>query len=119
MAVINIEYYSEVLGMNRKVNVIYPESSKVEDFTQTDIPVLYLLHGMSGNENSWIIRSGIERLIRHTNLAIVMPSTDLGFYVNTTYGMNYFDAKDKLYSYLTELTNQIEAEIFSQTIENR
>ena len=92
MAVINIEYYSEVLGMNRKVNVIYPESSKVEDFTQTDIPVLYLLHGMSGNENSWIIRSGIERLIRHTNLAIVMPSTDLGFYVNTTYGMNYFDA---------------------------
>ncbi|TKV34833.1 esterase family protein, partial [Citrobacter sp. TBCS-11] len=52
---------------------------------------LYLLHGMSGNENSWMIRSGIERLIRHTNLAIVMPSTDLGFYVNTTYGMNYFD----------------------------
>ncbi len=31
MAVINIEYYSEDLGMNRKVNVIYPESSKVED----------------------------------------------------------------------------------------
>ena len=92
MAVINIEYYSEVLGMNRKVNVIYPESSKVEDFSNTEIPVLYLLHGMSGNENSWMIRSGIERLIRHTNLAIVMPSTDLGFYVNTTYGMNYFDA---------------------------
>ena len=92
MAVINIEYYSEVLGMNRKVKVIYPEASKVEDFTQTEIPVLYLLHGMSGNENSWMIRSGIERLIRHTNLAIVMPSTDLGFYVNTTYGMNYFDA---------------------------
>ena len=92
MAVINIEYYSEVLGMIRKVNVIYPESSKVEDFSNTEIPVLYLLHGMSGNENSWMIRSGIERLIRHTNLAIVMPSTDLGFYVNTTYGMNYFDA---------------------------
>ncbi len=53
MAVINIEYYSEVLGMNRKVNVIYPESSKVEDFTQTDIPVLYLLHGMSGSYSEY------------------------------------------------------------------
>ena len=50
MAVINIEYYSEVLGMNRKVNVIYPESSKVEDFSNTEIPVLYLLHGMSGTK---------------------------------------------------------------------
>lgn len=33
--------------------------------------------------------------------------------------MNYSDAKDKLYFYLTELTNQIRAEIFSQNIVNR
>ena len=38
---------------------------------------------------------------------------------NKAFNMNYSDAKDKLYLYLTELTNQIEAEIFSQTIENR
>lgn len=92
MALINLEYYSETLGMNRNVKVIYPEASKVDALTETDIPVLYLLHGMSGNENSWLIRSGIERLVRHTNLAIVMPATELGFYVNTTYGMNYFEA---------------------------
>lgn len=92
MAILSLEYYSEVFGMNRKVKIIYPEASKVADFTNTDIPVLYLLHGMSGNENSWLIRSGIDRLVRHSNLAVVMPSTDLGFYVNTTYGMNYFDA---------------------------
>ncbi|MGM9887291.1 MULTISPECIES: alpha/beta hydrolase family protein [unclassified Lactococcus] len=92
MALINLEYFSEVLGMNRNVKIIYPEASKVEQFTGEDIPVLYLLHGMSGNENSWLNRSGIERLVRKTNLAIVMPSTDLGFYINTTYGMNYFDA---------------------------
>lgn len=92
MAIINLEYYSEVLGMNRNVKVIYPEASKVKGITESDIPVLYLLHGMSGNENSWLSRSGIDRLVRKTNVAIVMPSTDLGFYVNTTYGMNYFDA---------------------------
>ena len=92
MAIINLEYYSEVLGMNRNVKILYPEASKVAGFKNTDIPVLYLLHGMSGNENSWLARTGLDRLVRHTNIAIVMPSTDLGFYVNTTYGMNYFDA---------------------------
>lgn len=38
---------------------------------------------------------------------------------NKAFNMTYLVAKDKLYSYLTELTNQIEAEIFSHTIENR
>lgn len=33
--------------------------------------------------------------------------------------MNYSDAKEKLYFYLTDLTNQIKVEIFSQTIEKR
>ena len=36
-------------------------------------------------------------------------------YENAVYQAN----QHKLYFYLTELTNQIEAEIFSQTIENR
>lgn len=52
----------------------------------------YLLHGMSGNENSWRKRTAIERLVRHTNLIVIMPNTDLGWYTNTTYGLHYFDA---------------------------
>ena len=32
---------------------------------------------------------------------------------NKAFNLNYSDAKDKLYSYLTELTNQIKSEIFS------
>lgn len=55
MASIAIEYKSEVMGMERQVNVIYPDQSelKAEDRGDQDIPVLYLLHGMGGNENSW------------------------------------------------------------------
>jgi putative tributyrin esterase len=94
MALLQIEYYSEVLGMVRNVNVIYPETVKNpdENVPTTDIPVLYLLHGMSGNQDTWLRRSGIERLVRSTNLAVVMPSTDLAWYTNTTYGAAYFDA---------------------------
>ena len=94
MAILKINYFSEVLGMVRDVSVIYPEAVKNpdKDVEMTDIPVLYLLHGMSGNQDTWLNRSGIDRLIRHTNLAIVMPSTDLAWYTNTTYGARYYDA---------------------------
>ena len=80
--------------MVRDVSVIYPEAVKNpdKDVEMTDIPVLYLLHGMSGNQDTWLNRSGIDRLIRNTNLAIVMPSTDLAWYTNTTYGARYYDA---------------------------
>lgn len=94
MAILKINYFSEILGIVRDVNVIYPEAVKNpdQDVPLTDIPVLYLLHGMSGNQDTWLNRSGIDRLIRNTNLAIVMPSTDLAWYSNTTYGARYFDA---------------------------
>lgn len=94
MAFFEIEYHSTVLEMERRVNVIYPDADAVEPsrMTDTDIPVLYLLHGMGGNENSWRKRTNIERLLRHTNLIVIMPSTDLAWYTNTTYGLKYYDA---------------------------
>lgn len=94
MALLKIDYFSEVLNMVRTVNVIYPEAIKNpdQDVATTDIPVLYLLHGMSGNQDSWLTRTGIERLVRNTNLAVVMPATDLAWYTNTTYGARYYDA---------------------------
>lgn len=94
MATFEIEYFSETLDMARHVSVIYPDAADLleEQIDCQDIPVLYLLHGMSGNENSWRKRTAIERLIRHTNLIVIMPNVDLGWYTNTTYGLNYFDA---------------------------
>ena len=94
MALLTIDYRSDVLQMERRLHVIYPDASSVtpEEAASTDIPVLYLLHGMSGNEGSWLKRTAIERLLRRTNLIVVMPSTDLGWYTNTQYGLRYYDA---------------------------
>ena len=92
MAVMKIEYYSEVLDMEWGVNVLYPDASRVEDPACTDIPVLYLLHGMSGNHNSWLKRTNVERLLRGTNLIVVMPNTSNGWYTDTQYGFNYYTA---------------------------
>ena len=94
MAFLEIEYNSKVLEMERHINVIYPDVCEIspDQVDDEDIPVLYLLHGMGGNENSWRKRTNIERLLRHTNLIVVMPSTDLAWYTNTTYGHRYYDA---------------------------
>lgn len=92
MAIMRIDYHSEVLDMSRQVNVLYPDRNRVADPADTDIPVLYLLHGMGGNHDSWLNRSTIERLVRFTNLIVVMVNTDKAWYTNTQYGMRYFDA---------------------------
>jgi len=89
MAVMLIEYYSEALEMEWGVNVLYPDASRVDEPDDTDIPVLYLLHGMSGNHNSWLKRSNIERLVRSTNLIVVMPNTNNGWDTDTQYGYHY------------------------------
>lgn len=89
MAFMQIEYNSESLQQYRQVNVTYPDMGMGED---TDIPVLYLLHGMNGNQNSWTSRTNLQRLVRNTNLMIVMPNCDNGWYTNTASGVNYFDA---------------------------
>lgn len=92
MAVMKIEYYSEALEMEWGVNILYPDAARVDKPDDKDIPVLYLLHGMNGNHNSWLKRSNIERLVRSTNLIVVMPNTSNGWYTDTQYGFNYYEA---------------------------
>ena len=92
MALLQIEYYSEVLDMDYRVSILYPDAAKVDNPDDTDIPVLYLLHGMGGNANTWLKRTAIERLVRKTNLIVVMPETHDGWYTNTAYGYDYYDA---------------------------
>ena len=73
-------------------NVLYPDANRVEEPDCEDIPVLYLLHGMSGNHNSWLKRTNVERLLPRTNLIVVMPNTSNGWYTDTQYGFDYYTA---------------------------
>lgn len=73
MAVMKIEYYSQVLDMEWGMNVLYPDANRVEEPECEDIPVLYLLHGMSGNHNSWLKRTNVERLLRELISSLLCP----------------------------------------------
>ena len=55
-------------------------------------PVLYLLHGMNGNQYSWLKRTNVERILRSTNLIVVLPNTNNGWYTDTQYGYPYYTA---------------------------
>jgi putative tributyrin esterase len=95
MALLQANIYSNVLEMEVCMNVILPQQTEKKIGTNskggvTDIPVLYLLHGMGGNHSVWERRTSIERYVADLGLAVVMPSTDLAWYTDTQYDMNYW-----------------------------
>ena len=91
MALMDITYYSEIMDLDFSVQLLYPDAARVEEPEATDIPVLYLLHGMGGKDTTWLRLTSLERLVRKTNLIVVMPDTHNAWYTNTQYGYPYFD----------------------------
>lgn len=88
MALIKCDFFSETLGYNTTMNVILP---KPMDTIDSKYPVIYLYHGMSGNETSWMRYSSIERYAEDNKIAVIMPSVLLSYYSNMHDGLNYFD----------------------------
>lgn len=51
---------------------------------------LYLLHGLSDNEDMWLRRSLVELYADQRKLAVVMPDGERSFYTNMVSGGQYF-----------------------------
>lgn len=81
----HIDFYSNILGRSVEADVFLPENSN------PCLPTLYLLHGMTDDHTIWQRRTSIERYADEKGLAVVMPTTKLGFYANTHAGERYFD----------------------------
>ena len=69
---------------NVSFNVIVPEQCL------EDIPTIYLLHGIAGNEDDWIRFSAIERYAVERSIAVVMPAAEKSFYTDMKYGRKYY-----------------------------
>ncbi|MBR2371158.1 MAG: esterase family protein [Clostridia bacterium] len=79
---------SKQLGKKTQVNILLPNKNKNPD---RPYKVLWLLHGLGGDNNSWMRNTGIERYVTKLQLAVIMPNVDRSWYANTSYGMNYFN----------------------------
>ena len=94
MALLHVNYHSDVLDLNVEMDVILPEETLGQiGMTGTagqTYPTLYLLHGMSDDHTIWQRRTSIERYAARYNLAVVMPSADLSWYTDMYRGPKYF-----------------------------
>lgn len=80
------------LQMDTRVDVIIPEDRhQTKSIGDKKYPVLYVLHGMKEDSASWLNLSNIFLLCRDLDLIVVFPSANNSSYVNTQYGMNYYD----------------------------
>lgn len=117
MAFLQVNAYSNVLGMEVCLDVILPQQTQKAIGTNSrgakeDVPVLYLLHGMGGNHSAWQRRTSIERYVADLGVAVIMPSTDLAWYTDTTYDMNYW-------TFISEELPDICHELFPQLTQKR
>lgn len=87
---LNCHFYSPMLRRNTLVNVILPTPGEETDPVPQDVKVLYLLHGMHGDANSWLHSSNIERYANKAGIAVVMPSVNNSFYQDMVHGERFF-----------------------------
>lgn len=95
MALMHVDFFSDVLGMCMDMDVIIPQKTKGQigmegKAGEGQYKTMYLLHGMSDDQTIWQRRTSIERYVSKLGIAVVMPTTHLGFYTDTTYGLNYW-----------------------------
>jgi S-formylglutathione hydrolase FrmB len=100
--------YSKKLEMDTGISVVVPnEFDKGNEYK-----VVYLLHGIHGDNHTWVDNSMLPVYSRGKNIVFVMPSALRSFYTDTKSGQRY-------YSYVAhELPNIIES-VFHVTAARR
>lgn len=87
MTFLHADFYSDVLGRSTETYISLPRCKAPEAGYKT----LILLHGMTDDHSVWHRRTSIERYADEKNIAVVMPTTRLGWYTNTHAGERWFD----------------------------
>ncbi|PWU67524.1 alpha/beta hydrolase [Gracilibacillus dipsosauri] len=95
MALIQCNFFSEVLSVSTSITVILPQETSNQigmnnKRNHEKIPTLYLLHGFSDDHTIWTRRTSIERYAAEYGLAVVMPQVDHSFYADMVYGKKYW-----------------------------
>lgn len=96
MALLHVNFFSDVLGMEMGMDVILPQHSTRKigmGSAAIDglLPTLYLLHGLSDDHTIWQRRTSIERYVADMPMAVVMPTVHRGFYTDQADGYDYFE----------------------------
>ena len=104
MALFTCSFFSRILCTTTKVMVLLPSPDSSQTLqlnldqlyaSRMPYPVIYLLHGMYGDETVWLRKTNIELYAQENGFAVVMPYGENGFYTDMAHGQRWF-------TYLTE-----------------
>jgi S-formylglutathione hydrolase FrmB len=95
MAHLRCDFFSDSLSLSTSMTVILPQRTTTQigmagASSADPPPVLYLLHGLSDDDTSWLRRTSIERYAAPLGLAVVMPQVHRSFYSDEAYGGRYW-----------------------------
>lgn len=85
MAHLRCDFRSNVMDMITSMTVILPEG-----VAQSEVRVVYLLHGLADNCSGWSRYTSVERYAREHNVALVIPEVQRSFYADMDQGIPYF-----------------------------
>ncbi len=111
---LSCHYFSHVLCRNTEINVVIPTPEGNEQITDKEtqqnydyekgLPVVYLLHGAYGDNNSWMRFSSVERYVQAHRCIAVMAGVGNSFYQDMEHGDPYFTyMTEELPSYITKI----------------
>lgn len=99
---LNGTVFSKTLGMDTGITIVTPNKLKENE----PYKVVYLLHGLCGNNNNWLDYSLLPVYASSGNSIYIMPDAARSFYTDMKYGFKYF-------TYITEELPHICKNIFN------
>jgi putative tributyrin esterase len=95
VAHLRIDFFSDALALSTSMTVLLPQRTTSQigmagAATDGPPPVLYLLHGLSDDDTTWLRRTSIERYVAPLGLAVVMPQVHRSFYADEHHGGRYW-----------------------------
>jgi S-formylglutathione hydrolase FrmB len=95
VAHLRCDLFSDALGLSTSITVVLPQETTSQigmrgAAQQGEPPVLYLLHGLSDDDTTWLRRTSIERYVAPLGLAVVMPQVHRSFYTDEARGLRYW-----------------------------
>lgn len=86
MISMHLQFHSPSLNMHTRVNVLLPEFFEL----QGRLPVVYLLHGLTGDCDDWLYMAKAKQLASRYNIILVFPSAHNSFYTDMRYGQKFY-----------------------------
>lgn len=87
MALFNIKFYSHVTHIPQNAVVFLPDRRKFDG--NSDLKVLWLLHGMCAVASDWVQLTRITEYAQEAGIAVVMPDCGNSYYADMRHGAKY------------------------------